>query len=101
MSVWNMKTREQEALKALAEVGTEGITARELAQRMVGNDVSGVNNWGAPLTLLRQRGRIAALKERRLRHHVYVLLENIRGRDTWDGFQHHCATCSCDGRASE
>jgi hypothetical protein len=98
MARWAQGERQARALEVLREVAEAGITARELAQRMVGNDVSGVNGWGAPLTLLRQAGRIVGLEEKRLDHHVYVLPEHVAARATWAGYRHtgHCKTCTCD-----
>lgn len=80
----------------LVEVGAEGLTPRELAKIESPNDVSGVNTWGAPFTFLRRDGVIVGLAEQREGHHVHVLPEFVQGRETWSGYGHHCATCTCE-----
>jgi hypothetical protein len=87
---------ERTTLGVLDWCGRDGITARELAERLSPGDVSGVNQWGQHLTRLRQRGRIVALAEEREGHHVYVLPERVGGRKTWRGYKHHCAGCTCN-----
>lgn len=91
--------RQKQAIVSLLSAGTAGLTARELAQQMNPSDVSGVNGWGSPLTLLRQQGVVVALEDQRQSHHVYVLPEYAGDRPTWPGYRHrgHCATCTCDG----
>ena len=89
--------RQLRVLDVLEEVGSWGITAREMAQAEWAGDVSGVNNWGGPMTVLRQHGIIVALSETRERHHVNVLPEFVEGRTIWPGYHHtgHCLTCTC------
>lgn len=101
--------KQKRVLAALAVVGPDGLTSRELAKIETPGDVSAVNGWGSAFTVLRQEKLIVALRERREDHHVYVMPEHLLGRDTWKGYHHkgdtvfivktvviHCKTCTCE-----
>lgn len=99
------REKQQKVLAALTQAGFTGMTSREMAQHETPGDVSAVNGWGSCFTTLHQEKLIIALAKLREDHHVYVMPEYVRGRETWPGYRHrgttiktiviHCRTCAC------
>lgn len=85
------------AMALLTAAGEDGMTARDMGEKIWPGDTSGKSRAGGVLTRLHKEARIAALEDKREGHHIYVRREFVRGRSTWSGYRHHghCETCTC------
>lgn len=70
--------RQMRTIRLLSDSGVAGLTWREMS------DISGEHHGqvSGALSVLHKEGKIARLSESRLRCKVYVLLENVNGRET-------------------
>lgn len=90
-------SKQKRVIAALVVAGRSGMTSRELANIHAKGDVTGTSNWGAPFSVLHQRGIIEKLERRRNGYGVYVLPGFVEGRATKAPYRHgeHCPGCRC------